>query len=220
MVLLFAAGITACGGSDDLSSNDDTAGAVTTASDAGGQTSPESTDATASPSTERANTDDAPTEPSAGNCHVEVTGARTLSWDSAGGFGATGIDYWLSDEDRAQIPDDFGFYFIMNCGSDAGLVTFTAGDLANEQTIPLGPATYELPAATSGVGSNTVMSGGVSIDEPDGPLWGIGDGATLVITEFDEGHIAGTFDFTARDVLTGTDDELQVTGTFDYPNPN
>jgi hypothetical protein len=142
-----------------------------------------------------------------------------VSWDATGGLGATGIDYWLSDDDRAQIPPEFGFYFILNCGSDRGLVTFTAGDLANAETIPLAPGTYELPAATSGVGSDTVMSGGISIDESDGPLWGLGEGAVLVITEFDDDHIAGTFDFTAVDVLGGTDGELQVTGTFDYRNP-
>jgi hypothetical protein len=220
LALALAAGVTACGGSDNASSNDGGAGAVTTASGAVEQTTPESTDAPTSPSTEQTNTDDAPAAPSSGDCHVEVTGARTLSWDSTGGLGATGIDYWLSDEDRAQVPDDFGFFFILNCGSDAGLVTFAAGDLANEQTIPLGPGTYELPAATSGVGPNTIMSGGISIDESDGPLWGLGDGAVLVITEFDEDHIAGNFDFTASDVLSGTDDELQVTGTFDYGNSN
>lgn len=220
MVLVLAVGITACGGSDEPSSDDGGTGAVTTTSDAGAQTSPERADATTSPPTVQANTDGAPSEPSSGDCHVEVTGARTLSWDSTGGLGATGIDYWLSDEDRTQVPDDFGFFFILNCGSGAGLVTFAAGDLANEQTVPLGPGTYELPAATSGVGPNTVMSGGISIDESDGPLWGLGDGGVLVITEFDEDHIAGNFDFTASDVLSGTDDELQVTGTFDYRNPN
>jgi hypothetical protein len=219
LLLALVAGVSACGGSDGSSTTDDGTVASPAATDAQHQTGPASAPLTEDQSAEVANASVPPATPSLGACHVEVTGARTVSWDATGGLDATGIDYWLSDDDRAQIPADFGFFFILNCNSDVGLVTFGAGSLASAETIPLGPGSYELPAATSGVGSETVLTGGVSIEESDGPLWGLADGAALVIAEFDHEHIAGTFDFAAIDVFGGTDGELHVTGSFDYRNP-
>lgn len=141
-----------------------------------------------------------------------------MSWDSPGGMDATGIEYWLDDDARAMMPPD-SFFFIVNCNSDAGLVTFGAGDLASPETIPFGPSSHELPAAKSGVGSETVIVAGVTVVESDQVLWGLDEGGVLDITGFDAGHIAGTFEFSAIDVLGGTDGKLTVSGTFEYRNP-
>ncbi len=153
-----------------------------------------------------------------GSCHVDVTGARTLSWDSPGGMAAVGVQYWLSEQALATVPADT-FFLIVNCNSDSGLVTFAAGDAASTDTVPLAPARYDLPGRTSGLAGSVIVAG-VNVTEDDEVLWGINDGGVLEITAFDDRHITGTFAFTAGDVFGADDGELIVTGSFDYANPN
>jgi hypothetical protein len=153
-----------------------------------------------------------------GSCHVDVTGARTVSWDSPGGVAAVGVQYWLSEQALATVPADT-FFFIVNCNSEAGLVTFAAGDAATTDTLPLAPARYELPSRASAM-TDTVLIAGVTVNEDDQALWSLDEGGVLDITAFDESHIAGTFTFSATDVFGQEDDGVTVTGSFDYANPN
>lgn len=158
------------------------------------------------------------------SCQVEVTGDKTASWTTPGGVMAVNTDYWLTPEQKEMFGD--GFYFILNCDGDGGGLSFIAGNDANADTIPFGPATYTLNPATGSLGTN-----------PDDPItllfvledsetnWGVAEPGVLEITAFDDDHIAGTFDFTATDVLydlAGVESEgtVRVTGSFDYRNPN
>ncbi|MEQ1702769.1 MAG: hypothetical protein ABMA25_21885 [Ilumatobacteraceae bacterium] len=176
-------------------------------------------------------TDGAPSTAGAGeidpsnNCHVDVTGAVTASWDSPGGYSAIGYGPWIPAGSAGSAPIALDeTFFILNCtGTGNNYVGFGPNDLA---AIPMTPATYPiLPAdnAFGGTDAAHVMDVLLGLDGTD-TNWGPSAEGTLVITEFDNEHIAGTFSIPITDVLahlTGTSKgDALVTGTFYYSNPN
>ena len=159
------------------------------------------------------------------SCHVDVTGAVTASWDSPGGYSAIGYGAWIPAGSTGSAPIALDeTFFILNCtGNGSNYVGFgpTAGS-----PIPMTPATYPiLPAdnAFSGAETPHVMNVLLGLDGTD-TNWGPSAEGTLVITEFDTAHIAGTFSIPITDVLariTGVSKgDALITGTFNYRNPN
>jgi hypothetical protein len=159
-------------------------------------------------------------------CQVEVTGDKTASWTSPGGISAVNTEYWLSPELKEMFGE--GFYFIVNCDGtgEGGSLSFVAGIAATAEDIPYAPATYTLNPAESRLGTNPDDPITVLLTLEDSETnWGVSEPGVLEITAFDENHIAGRFEFTATDLLYdlgGAESEgtVQVSGQFDYRNPN
>lgn len=159
------------------------------------------------------------------SCHVDVTGDVTASWDSPGGYSAAGYGSWIAPGSAGSTPivlDDT--FFLINCtGNGNNYVGFGPNDGAG---IPMTPATYPiLPAdnAFGGTDAPHVMDVLIGLDGTT-TNWGPSAEGTLVITEFDNEHIAGTFSFPITDVLariSGTSQgDAMITGSFNYRNPN
>jgi hypothetical protein len=226
-------GVAGCGGSDQPTATEDgppgstaTADAVadsgavssatTAASEASVPVDPDDGDATSSDSGAYAGLQPGPNE--FGQCRVDVTGAETVSWDAGGGYAATLVDYWLTEAERELLGTDV-FGLIINCTSEFGYVGFTAADAADSSTVPLAPGRYELPPASAGLEVPNPIRGGIDIEGSEA-VWGLSQPGVLDITAFDEARIAGTFSFVTTDVLGDVSGELQVTGSFDFKNPN
>lgn len=161
-----------------------------------------------------------------GFCHVEVSGDVNAEWTAPGGYSAVGYGPWVPEATAAASPiatDDT--FFLVNCtGENDNYVGFGAN---LDQHIPMAPGTYTIPTAQNAFG----VAGPVS---PIGMLitlggtdtnWGPSQDGTLIITAFDEEHIAGTFSVTVSDVLadlggTPSKGSAVITGEFDFANPN
>ena len=215
---LLAVTLVGCGGDDGVSTSptaDDTT-ADTTADD--------TTDDMTADTTEDSDDDDGDGGGGGGECSVDVSGDKTASWTQPGGIMALNMDYWLSEEMKETFGEDF--YFIVNCSGDEGSITFIGGELANEETVPFGPNTYVLNPSDSALGTNETDPIIMMFTLTDSDTnWGVAEPGQLDITAFDDDHIAGTFEFTATDVLYelgGVESEgtVQVTGSFDFDNPN
>lgn len=214
-VIACAVLLAACGG-DDGASEVSSGGSAQTA--APGQTEP------ADGSSTETVTGEAPEAEGDDSCRVEVTGDKTASWTTPGGISALNTDYWLPPEQKELFGE--GFYFIINCDGDGGSVSFFASNDATADSIPFGPATYTLNPANGALGASSEGPISVMFVLADSETnWGVAEPGVLEITAFDDDHIAGTFDFTATDVLydlAGVESEgtVRVTGSFDYRNPN
>ncbi len=161
-----------------------------------------------------------------GSCHVNVTGDITADWTAPGGSAAVGYGPWIPPMPDATLGIDIDeTFFILNCGGDddENYVGFMP---LNSAAIPMQPATYTIPAATNmiGTGDGNGMSVLITFEGTD-TNWGASGEGTLVITEFDDEHIAGTFMVPVTDVLAEMSGEPSegnavVSGEFDFANPN
>jgi hypothetical protein len=190
--------------------------ATSAASEAPAPVSSEDGEATSSGSGAYAGLQPGPNE--FGQCHVDVTGAESVSWDAGGGAAATGVHYWLTDAERDMFGTDV-FVLILNCTSEFGYVGFTADDAADSSTVPLAPGRYELPPVSAGLDVPNPIRGGIDLERTEA-VWGLSQPGVLDITTFDDTGIAGTFSFVVTDVLGEVPGELQVSGSFDFKNPN
>lgn len=212
--------LAACGGGDESDAAPATSGPASTAADPAG-TPP--TDAGAGTDTTAAAPDD-------DSCQVEVTGDKSASWTAGGGISALNTQYWLTSEELEMFGGAEGsFYFIVNCAGEAGSLSFIATASASEETIPYGPATYTLPVADNVLGaseSNEPII--VMLNLTDSQTnWGVSEPGTLEITAFDDERLAGTFSFTATDLLArsplgdgASEGTITVKGSFNFRNPN
>lgn len=163
-------------------------------------------------------------------CQIDVTGDKTASWSAGGGISALNTQYWLSPEQLEMFGGADGrFYFIVNCSGEAGSLSFFATATASEETIPYGPATYTLDPAGNvfGAGEGDAPIGVLLNLTGSQTNWGLSEPGVLEITVFDDQRLAGTFAFTATDVLArsplgdGTSEgTITVKGSFDFRNPN
>ena len=159
-----------------------------------------------------------------GSCHVKVTGDVNAEWTAPGGASAMGYGPWVPQVPGVTMPIDMdeGF-FILNCQGDGenyvGFMPMADGE------IPMAPGTYTIEPAgnafgTSETGQMTTLLG---LDGTE-TNWGPSEPGTLVITEFDADHIAGTFRLTVTDVLAKLNGSSKgnavITGEFEYSNPN
>lgn len=167
--------------------------------------------------------DAAPIEADGGTCQVDVSGDEAASWTGSGGTMALNTDYWLSADQKQSYGD--AFYFVVNCQGMGGFLGFLAGTTAEQATIPYGPMDYTLAAADAAGTSDQPIGVAITIDGSDAG-YGLAQPGTLSITRFDAEGIAGTFSFTATDLLAGVSGgttparSITVTGSFDFENPN
>ena len=161
-----------------------------------------------------------------GSCHVKVEGDVTAEWTSPGGMSAVGYGPWVpaSTGTLAGMPMDETF-FILNCTGDGGN-SLSFGPMV-DVGIPMQPASYVIEPASNvfGTNENSKVSILVSFGGPAGATnWGPSEAGELVITEFDQNHIAGSFRLPITDLLArfgGTSlGNAVITGEFDYQNPN
>jgi hypothetical protein len=234
VVVVLAAGLCACGGDDDDAASDDATEAESTdagedtvadADDAEADTTepPEETivDGTAAPADDESDDGDEPASGGPG-CAVEVTGDKTASWTAPSDMSSVLAWYWASESEREFLDNEFSM--ILNCEGDGGYVGFLSTDGANEETVPYGPGTYEIPDfdADPDVREQAQFSVLVSITDSE-TNWGLTEPGTLEITAWDDSHIAGTFELHMEDSLaslSGDESEgtIVITGSFDYAN--
>ena len=234
--------VTACGGDDDDAGNgdataDDVAEPDATAGDDGAEADDTAADAddgaeaddTAADADEadadEADVGDEPAEPLGGSgCRVDVTGDKTVSWTAAPSMGSVLAWYWAGESERELFGDEFTM--ILNCDGDGGYVGFLSSSGANEETVPFGPGSYEIPdssVADLDGQAEAAFTALVTIDDSD-TNWGPSEPGTLNITAWDDSHIAGTFELRMHDTLASlsgeeSEGEIVITGSFDYPRP-
>jgi len=159
-----------------------------------------------------------------GSCHVTVTGDVTAEWTAPGGPSSVGYGPWVGQTAGVTMPIDMDAgYFILNCQGDGeNYVGFMP---VGENEIPMAPGTYTIQPADNAFGAS---EGGqmTTLLGLDGTAtnWGPSQPGTLVITEFDDQHIAGTFTLQVTDVLAHLNGSSKgnavITGEFEYTNPN
>jgi hypothetical protein len=154
---------------------------------------------------------------------VKVTGDVESEWTSNGGTMAVGYGPWLPEsmQDPAYPADET--YFIINCiGEGSDYIGFLA--TGDGPGVPMEATSYNLPVGTGGLSAGTqdAVEVIIGLNGPD-TVWDTDMGAVLVITEFDEDHIAGTFTVPVVDGLadmTGVDNgTATLTGEFEFANP-
>ncbi len=159
-----------------------------------------------------------------GYCHVRVEGDVTAEWTSPGGMSAVGYGPWAATTAGtiAGISLDESF-FILNCQGDGE--NYVGFGPIGEATVPMQAATYTIEPGDNvfGASESGMMSVLIGLDGTN-TNWGPSAQGQLVITEFDEHHIAGTFSVPVTDVLaqmSGTSaGDAVITGEFEYTNPN
>ena len=158
-----------------------------------------------------------------GSCHVTVTGDVTAEWTSDGGAKSVGYGPWIPQAGGTTAIGALDeSFFILNCkGPGESYIGFGP---VHKAKIPMQPGTYTIEPATNVAGSseNGIITAMLGLDGTD-TNWGASAQGQLVITAFDDQHIAGTFTIPVTDVLTklsGTHKgEAVITGEFDYANP-
>lgn len=169
-------------------------------------------------------TDGGTTDVSGGSCHVVVTGDISQEWTAGGGSSSVGYGPWIGNPGiTTPIGAVDESFFIINCqDSTDNYVGFLA---QNDAKIPMEPATYVLAKGASAI-SATDTSPIVSLVTFDNSEtnWVLSADGELVITAFDNDHIAGHFTLPVTDAfaeMTGTSEgSALITGEFDFENPN
>ncbi|HUC32850.1 MAG TPA: hypothetical protein VMS14_05565 [Ilumatobacteraceae bacterium] len=153
-----------------------------------------------------------------GFCNVKVTGDVESEWTTPGGGITAAYGLWFPESmrDPSTPPEN---YFVINCtGEGSDYVGFVA--TGDGPGVPMQAATYTLPEGTGGLaaGPDDPVDVIIGLNGPNNmSVWDTGPGATLVITEFDENHIAGTFTIPVIDNNAGTG-TATITGEFDLAN--
>ncbi|MGB8859094.1 MAG: hypothetical protein WCC60_07560 [Ilumatobacteraceae bacterium] len=161
---------------------------------------------------------------SGGSCHVTVTGDLTTEWSSGGGSSSVGYGPWVGSPGVTTMIGALDeSFFVINC--DSGTDDYVGFLTQNDAKIPMEPATYTIPAGTSALSDNGVgMIAALVTFAGSDTNWMLSGDGQLVITAFDNDHIAGTFTLPMTDALsamTGTSEgDVVVTGEFDLLNPN
>jgi hypothetical protein len=149
-----------------------------------------------------------------GTCHVDVTGDVQRSWDSPQNAGSLAVSYWLSQDERGVMglsADDI--FFIMNCQSDTGSVSFTTTAGTNADNFPMKPMTYVIASGGDQPGQVSMI-----VNFKDDSVWRASEHGTFDVTTFGNSHFAGTF----QAKLAKLGDNMQynagtatISGTFD-----
>ena len=165
-----------------------------------------------------------PTDVAGGSCHVTVVGDINAEWTSSGGSSSVGYGPWVGSPGvTTPIGALDESFFVINCqDSTDNYVGFLS---QNEAKIPMEPATYVLPMSSSTLGSTDTSPIASLVTFQDSETnWVLMSNGELVITEFDDEHIAGRFTLPVTDAfaeMTGTSEgSAVITGEFDFENPN
>ncbi|MEX2081777.1 MAG: hypothetical protein WEC33_09195 [Dehalococcoidia bacterium] len=135
------------------------------------------------------------------------------------------------DEQEAEVdrlveefPGDevLVYIFLMNCDEPDGenYIGLFPGPDATYADVPFGPATYTIAAGgLFGADAGPDEFGAlITIQDEDGEQvsFAVSEPGTLMIEEWDDDHVAGTFTFRAEEVLADAEPrEIEVTGNFD-----
>ena len=162
------------------------------------------------------------------SCHVEITGDVTDSFDSGGGFSNIGYGSWIPETSGTVLGialDDT--FFIMNCQGGANQLISIG--LSVDQHLPMAPASYPIRKADNILGGYDSNPSVIHVSPYIGSsdfFWAISADSVFNITEFDEQHIAGNFQFyvteAKSDIVTDglPAKSAVITGTFNIKNPN
>ncbi|HTL31657.1 MAG TPA: hypothetical protein VL326_00955 [Kofleriaceae bacterium] len=145
-----------------------------------------------------------------GKCTLTVSGAAKLEQTSLGGRTATNITYWMSPEEKKNIPGLDGF--VVNCnGPD---IKFSITPIGKPELQPFAPKKYTFKAGHADGASVNVLFPSL------GQTATLGDPAgTIDITAFDKTHIAGTINLSGKGVGKGLKGNITLTGSFDFKCP-
>ncbi|WP_342378936.1 hypothetical protein NVS55_05965 [Myxococcus stipitatus] len=180
-----------------------------------------------------------------GSCEVRVTGGVQLAFTGKGGTQAAASDHWMSREERRQMfeklyarvekdparrklgveqqmgPDGLmsgplTVHCITAAGPMAASFSIFAGPRNTLESVPFKPGTYPLVSLEEKPGEL-----GVSL-RLKGINYKLSSPGVLVLTRFDGGGVAGTFQFTARTNVAENRAKavmrnVHVTGSFDLP---
>lgn len=173
------------------------------------------------------------------SCEVKATGALTFESKGAATAGSFGSDYWLtddelrtalktvagigskmSDEEKAKkveegMKSDPRFMlFLLNCQTEKANISFGPSSQSKYKDVPMKAKTYVLGKGGGKPGEMQVL---LSVKGDNG-FWRVQPGGKLDITAFDKKHIAGTFEFTAKEGMgKEAGKEAQFSGSFDFP---
>jgi hypothetical protein len=173
-------------------------------------------------------------------CEVKASGALTLDAKGPARASSFGSDYWLTDDElrsglrvmagigkkltdaekdkeveKAMKGDPRFMLFLLNCETDAVTISFGPSSSSRYADVPMKPKTYTLGGGMNAKpGEMQVL---LNVKSNKG-FWRALPGGKLDVTAFDKKHIAGTFEFTAREGM-GKDQgpEARFTGSFDLP---
>jgi hypothetical protein len=222
--LVVALIVVLAGGRDEPLDADELMGDAVTTPETGRRSrelSAATTEAPAAPTTvpSTAATTDEPslseTWPPVGECSVSLTGELETQWIDSSPMWAASY-FWDADTGEDMGEDLFEVSFSCSDESSPELSVYIyATEEANEWTVPFGPATYALTPLNDSLFYAFVFYP----PELSEGLWAVAEpGGTLTIERFDEGGIAGWFDFPMWDLAqadsVGT---VWVTGTFVMP---
>ena len=174
-----------------------------------------------------------------GHCNVTLSGDIEAEFEAPGGASAIGSDYFLDeeairaalefldmsdDEIDAALSDNVPdlFLLLMNCVSADGLysISLFPGDTTTYDDMPFGPGTY--PITPSGLFSGEPGEvGALMTFGEDQASFSVSEPGELVIDEWNDDHIAGSFSFGAsEDFVESGGRTVSVSADFDLRNPN
>lgn len=179
-----------------------------------------------------------------GSCDVTISGARSLSYRTPGGWLAFTTDYWLTDaqtrellaaealEDEMTAEDDVEWFVdqgmsrdpryvpmaILCLGPDA-TVSLVPGSQSRYGDVPFRAHSYEIaPVTTAADAIAGNFAALVSVLEGgESVSYGVTEPGTLDVEVFHRSRIEGTFSFQA--VRGEGADAIQVAGRFNFRRP-
>lgn len=174
------------------------------------------------------------------SCEVKATGGLTIDARGPARASSFGSDYWLTedelrqglkvmagigkkmtDEERdkkvaeAMKGDPRFMLFLLNCETDAVTISFGPSSSSKYADVPMKAKSYPIAQALkSKPGEMQVL---LNVKNDKG-FWRAVPGGKLEITAFDKKHVAGSFEFTAREGMAKDGGaEAKFTGSFDFP---
>jgi hypothetical protein len=152
-----------------------------------------------------------------GTCSVAVTGDVEAGWNGREDVSGATYGPWIAastQEGMGESPAPVDrTYFNATCAGVGGQqLTFTANG-----AIPARPAVYRFRRDGDGQSADDLMQ--VYLQPTiDGDLWTVGEAGTLTITDFDDEHVAGSFEIVAAPIGPSPLERATATGEFDFVN--
>lgn len=180
-----------------------------------------------------------------GSCEVAFSGDLQLEAKTGGGPSSFGSDYYYDDDEmrenleqiakiansdasedeiKRQVDEDMKsdprlFLLIINCVQDPDFsISLLPGGEAKYADVPFKAGNYRIAEGGLFGADGDSKDFGVLMTTGDDAFYGVSEAGELNITRFDEKGIAGTFSFTAEQMLAdGEPKTVKVSGKFDYP---
>lgn len=174
------------------------------------------------------------------SCEVKATGGLTVSASGPARASSFGSDHWLTDDElkqglkvmagigkkmtdeekdkkvtEAMKGDPRFMLFLLNCETEAVTISFGPSSSAKYADVPMKAKSYPIAQGLKArPGEMQVL---LNVKSNKG-FWRAVPGGKLEITAFDRKHIAGSFEFTAKEGMAkDAGAEARFTGSFDFP---